>query len=196
MSTLVVTFFTSSDAYKTDINIANESLELISSCDGVLENYHGFAIENSSVGATVQLATNPEAFKAVVDNKELFDKILEKGEVARVGAVEQYYTVPVSDPKNALCGPVTEFYVASLKDPKNRKDFEIHAGALNKITGGKWTYGWSGEDNNKTIIVGAWKSLEAHRKQEALPGVHQFLQQLVALLDTEKGPFHFYLMKV
>jgi hypothetical protein len=37
MSTLVVTFFTSSDAYKTDISIANEGLELISSCDGVVE---------------------------------------------------------------------------------------------------------------------------------------------------------------
>jgi hypothetical protein len=50
--------------------------------------------------------------------------------------------------------------VASLKDPKNRKDFETRANMLNKITGGKWTYGFSGEDDNKTIIVGAWKSLE------------------------------------
>jgi hypothetical protein len=37
MSTLVVSFFTSSDAYKTDVNIANECLELISSCDGFVE---------------------------------------------------------------------------------------------------------------------------------------------------------------
>jgi hypothetical protein len=50
--------------------------------------------------------------------------------------------------------------VASLKDPKNKQDFERHANALTKITGGKWTYGWSSEDNNKTIIVGAWKSLD------------------------------------
>ena len=50
--------------------------------------------------------------------------------------------------------------MASLKDPKNRKDFETHANALNKITGGKWTYGWSSEDNNKAIMVGAWKSLD------------------------------------
>jgi hypothetical protein len=59
---------------------------------------------------SLQVATNPEAFKAVVSNKELFDKILEKGEVARVGDVKQYYTVPVSDPKKVLGGPVTEFY--------------------------------------------------------------------------------------
>ena len=57
-----------------------------------------------------QVATNPEAFKAVVSNKELFDKILQKGEVARVGGIEQFYTVPVGDPKKALGGPVTEFY--------------------------------------------------------------------------------------
>ena len=37
MSTLVVTFFASSDAYKTDISIANDDLGSISSCDGVVE---------------------------------------------------------------------------------------------------------------------------------------------------------------
>ena len=59
---------------------------------------------------SLQVATNPEAYKAAVGNKELFNKILEKGEAARVGKAEPYYTVPVSDPKKALCGPVTEFY--------------------------------------------------------------------------------------
>ena len=52
---------------------------------------------------SLQVTTNPK-------NKELFDMILEKGEVARLGDVEQYCTVLVSDPKKAFVGPVTEFY--------------------------------------------------------------------------------------
>jgi hypothetical protein len=52
---------------------------------------------------SLQVTTRPK-------NKELFDKILEKGEVARAGDIEQYCTVPVTDPKKAFGGPVTEFY--------------------------------------------------------------------------------------
>ena len=62
---------------------------------------------------SLQVATNPNV-------KELFDKISEKGEVARVGGVEQFYTVPVSDPKKAFVEPVTEFYgtyILSCKAP-------------------------------------------------------------------------------
>jgi len=36
MSTVVVTLFPTSDAYKSDLSIANEGLKLISACEGVL----------------------------------------------------------------------------------------------------------------------------------------------------------------
>jgi hypothetical protein len=36
MSTIVLTFFTASDAYKADLSIGNEGMQLISSCEGVL----------------------------------------------------------------------------------------------------------------------------------------------------------------
>jgi hypothetical protein len=57
-----------------------------------------------------QAATSPEAFGAIVKNKELLDTIFQKMLVTRVGDVQQYHTVAVSDPKVALSGPVTEAY--------------------------------------------------------------------------------------
>jgi hypothetical protein len=58
------------------------------------------------------VASSPEAFGAVVANKELFDKILKTGEVCRVGDVEMYHAIVTGDPLKALSGPVTE--VASM----------------------------------------------------------------------------------
>jgi hypothetical protein len=59
---------------------------------------------------SLQVATNPEALNGIVSNKDLYDKIMQKGEVARAGDVKLYHTITVSDPKKALVGPVTEFY--------------------------------------------------------------------------------------
>ena len=50
----------------------------------------------------------------------------------------------------------------TLKDPtpENREAFETLAKEFEKLTEGKWTYGWSGEDSNKAIILAAWDSVE------------------------------------
>jgi len=52
--------------------------------------------------------------------------------------------------------------VLTLKDPtpENREAFETLAKEFEKLTEGKWTYGWSGEDSNKAIILAAWDSVE------------------------------------
>jgi hypothetical protein len=36
MTTVILTFFTPSDAYKADLSLANESMALVSACEGVL----------------------------------------------------------------------------------------------------------------------------------------------------------------
>ena len=55
------------------------------------------------------VATTPEAFLAVVNNKEQFGAILEKLSVTRASdAIDQNFFVAISDPFKALAGPVTE----------------------------------------------------------------------------------------
>jgi hypothetical protein len=87
-------------------------------------NYHGISVENKDVGVSIQsmsnpsssllwltvlkVATSPEAFAKVVTNKSLFDEILDKSLVARVGEIQQYHSIVNSDPATALSGPVTE----------------------------------------------------------------------------------------
>ena len=58
----------------------------------------------------MQVATSPEAFKKIVDDKEVFGKIMDKGLVSRVGDIQQHHTIPASDPMTALSGGVTEVY--------------------------------------------------------------------------------------
>lgn len=198
MSTIVVTFFTTSNAYKADTSVANEGLALISSCEGVLENHHGFSVEDNSVGITIQLATSPDAFGAVVSNKELFDNILEKMLVSRVGDIEQYHTVTVSDPKPALSGPMTEVCLASLKNPtpENKAAFEKLGEAFIKASEGKWTYGWTPEDKNKALIIAAWDSVEAHHARVQEPDIADAVKELFTVIDTNGGPFHLNFVKV
>ena len=50
--------------------------------------------------------------------------------------------------------------VATLKSPENREAFEAIAKSFVKVTEGKWTYGWTGEDKNKAIVVSAWDSMK------------------------------------
>jgi hypothetical protein len=36
MTTIILAFFTPSDAYKADMSLANESMALVSACEGLL----------------------------------------------------------------------------------------------------------------------------------------------------------------
>jgi hypothetical protein len=52
--------------------------------------------------------------------------------------------------------------VGTLKNPttENKAAFEKIGNEFVKLTKGKWTYGWTGEDSNKVIVVAAWDSIE------------------------------------
>ena len=52
--------------------------------------------------------------------------------------------------------------MVSLKEPtpENKKAFETIANDYAKAREGKWTYGWSFQDNNKAVVIAAWDSVE------------------------------------
>jgi hypothetical protein len=144
MSTVIITEFTPSEAYKADPSCINEGMALISGCEGVVAyvgstvdfaNTLSFSIPPGTTMVSVSkvamlltpskvppsvhppsphspplgtVATTPEAFLAVVNDAELYPRILKAMEVTRVGEIEHFFFVPVSDPFKALVGPVTE----------------------------------------------------------------------------------------
>jgi hypothetical protein len=52
--------------------------------------------------------------------------------------------------------------VISLKNPtsENKQTLEKIGEGFIEFTEGKWTYGWTGEDSNKAIVIAAWDSVE------------------------------------
>jgi hypothetical protein len=133
---------------------------------------------------TLAVATSGEAFKKIVTNEALFAEILDKLKVTRVGdKITQYHTKTVTDPEIALEGPVTEVggtylssfdilsvtckvscIMATLRDPtpENRAAVDKVCKGFAEATKGKFTFGWTVEDNNKAIIISAWDSVEVY----------------------------------
>jgi hypothetical protein len=52
--------------------------------------------------------------------------------------------------------------VVTLKNPtpENKVTFDAMAKNWAKSTEGKWTFGWTGEDSNKAIVISSWDSIE------------------------------------
>jgi hypothetical protein len=108
--------------------------------------------------------------------------------------------------------------VVALKDPtpENRAAFEKIGNEFGKATGGKFTYGWTVEDNNKAMVLSAWDSLEVsfrykilsdylnpmyiylktHMDLLQLPEVAVAFEGFLSLADTHGKLFHVDLVTV
>jgi len=196
MSTIVVSRCTLSDAYKADPSLINPGMELISSCNGVLQNYHGVTMKDGNVGFTIQVATSPEDFFAVVSDKEKFGKIMDAMAVTRVGELEQTYINAISDPTPSLAGPVTEINYLTLKEgtPENKAALVEVLTKFNQLTEGKYNWGWTGDNPNKVIVIAAWDSPEAHKERASQPDAQEGVKKMMELCDCD-GPVHVKLTK-
>jgi hypothetical protein len=52
--------------------------------------------------------------------------------------------------------------------PESRTAFENIGKTFAEVTGGKWTYGWTREDSNKAIVLGAWDSVEVSSQEHII----------------------------
>jgi len=198
MSTVVLTRFTTTDAYKDDASVIGPGMNLISGCEGVLGNYHGVSVKDTNVGFTAQVATSPEAFKNVVTNEKLFGEIMDKMKVARVSDdIEQRHFNAIGDPSLALAGPVTQISYLTLKDDTEESKATI-IGTLtkfNELTEGKYNFGVSGENPKLIIVVAAWDSIEAHQERSKSPEALQGLKKMAEICDID-GPHYVEFKKI
>ncbi|KAG2145430.1 uncharacterized protein EDB93DRAFT_1087121 [Suillus bovinus] len=182
--TTELVIFDGTEAVRKDRSILKPAFEIVSKSNGVqMPAYVGMQIENPAKGYVIlnwDSLTHHQAMMAAPS----YATLLEALKPAYGGWSKMYHVIFNAHP-TALQQPVTEVLLLTIKNPSHRAEvFEILT-KLSDSTKKMLVFGPSLEDNNVIIVIGGWKSVEAHWQMVANPEPKAALERLYALANKD-----------
>jgi hypothetical protein len=182
--TTELVIFDTTEAVRNDRSILKPAFEMVAKSNGIqMPAYVGTQIENPGKGY-VFMNWNSLAHHQAMLASPSYGALLEALKPAYGGWSKMYHVNFNANPI-ALQQPVTEVLLLTIKNPSNRTEvFEI----LTKIsdsTKKMLVFGPALEDANLIIVVGGWRSVEAHWQMVAKPEPKAALERLYTLANKD-----------
>ncbi|KAG1869457.1 hypothetical protein DFJ58DRAFT_697770 [Suillus subalutaceus] len=182
--TTELVIFDTTEAVRKDRSILKPAFELVSKFNGIqMPSYVGTQIENPAKGC-VFMNWDSLAHHQAMMASPLYATLLEHLKPAYGGWSKMYHVIFNANPI-ALQQPVTEVLLLTIENPSNRTEVFDILTKISDSTKKMLVFGPSLEDKNVIIVVGGWKSVEAHWQMVAKPEPKAALERLYALANKD-----------
>ncbi|KAG1807863.1 uncharacterized protein BJ212DRAFT_1485436 [Suillus subaureus] len=182
--TTELVIFDTTEAIRNDRSILRPAFEMVSKSDGIqMPAYVGTQIENPAKGYVFMNWDSLAHHQAMLASPS-YATLLEALKPAYGGWSKMYHAIFNAHPIG-LQQPVTEVLLLTIKNPSHRTEvFDI----LTKISDSfkkMLVFGPSLEDKNVIIVVGGWRSVEAHWEMVAKPELKAAFERLYTLANKD-----------
>ncbi|KAG2145432.1 uncharacterized protein EDB93DRAFT_1087147 [Suillus bovinus] len=182
--TTELVIFDATETVRKDRSILKPAFEIVSKSNGVqMPAYIGMQIENPAKGCVFMNWDSLAHHQAMMASPS-YATLLEALKPAYGGWSKMYHVIFNAHPI-ALQQPVTEVLLLTIKKPSHRAEVFDILTKLSDSTKKMLVFGSALEDNNVIIVIGGWKSVEAHWQMVANPEPKAALERLYALANKD-----------
>lgn len=183
-----IAWFTSSEAYQKDASIANTSLALVGSAEGMRGTYRGPYVEEPTTEVWINVWESLDAHLAFRKSPS-YPELVEGVKVFFASKPEMVHANLTTPCERALSAPATEIAFITLQEGSTKEELDplvvTLEAELAKAPGSHGSsWGWSVEKEGVYVGVVGWDSVAAHIDAVKAAPLDTVIQQIKKIANV------------